>query len=363
MSFQTKDFRSIVAGEINVARSITDKVTDFQPGSVVRTLLEAPAAEMEELYLQMLEGLREAIPVATYLSFDFTKLPAARAHGYVTLAFATALAEDWIVLAGTQFWSADDRLYVSTEQVTWPAGALTIRVPVDADRVGAIGNIVAGGIVRTSLTGYEFIVSNQAITTGRDVESDPERKSRFAQFIASLSRGTINACRFAVASVTIPNADGEIEEYVTRVGELEVAGYVRFWIYSSKGRPTTALIEKAQRALDGWRENNGTIVPGYRPAGVRVEALPMDERTVAMAIQVSMYPGFELDAGVKQKITDLYGSSLRSIAAGGSMHLKTLVENMLAVNGVRLIVPNRTENIYCAPSEALGPGILTITAL
>lgn len=51
MAFQIKDFASIVASQINHARAVSDKITDFQPGSVARTIMEAPAVEIEELYL------------------------------------------------------------------------------------------------------------------------------------------------------------------------------------------------------------------------------------------------------------------------------------------------------------------------
>ena len=50
--FQIKDFASITASMINWLRANTTKVTDFNVGSVVRTMAEASAAEMEELYLQ-----------------------------------------------------------------------------------------------------------------------------------------------------------------------------------------------------------------------------------------------------------------------------------------------------------------------
>ena len=51
MPFQIKDFASITAGMLNHARSVTSKITDFQPGSVARTIMEAPAVEVEELVL------------------------------------------------------------------------------------------------------------------------------------------------------------------------------------------------------------------------------------------------------------------------------------------------------------------------
>ena len=103
MSFQIKDFVSIVASQINHARSVTDKITDYLPGSVARTLIEAPAIEVEELYMQMLLGLRDAIPAATFLSFGFDKLPAARAHGYVSISLDPAPTVPIIVPLGTIF--------------------------------------------------------------------------------------------------------------------------------------------------------------------------------------------------------------------------------------------------------------------
>jgi len=361
--FQIKDFKSVTAGIINRARSVTQKITDYAPGSVARTLMEAPAAEMEELYLQMLLGLRDAIPVATYLSFDFGKLPPSRATGFVAIALDPVPESDTTISAGAVFRSSDGREYRSTEDVAWPAGAESIRVPVESTAVGSAGNIAAGAINSTTLSDRPYAISNPAVTSGRDVETDAEQKARFAGFIQSLSRGTMVGCRFAVASAMLQDADGNVSEYVTRIGELEAPGYVRYWVYSNHGIPSPELLGLAQRMLDGWRNADGSIVQGYRPAGVRVDALPMEERELPMSIQVSMYPGYDLDAATKQRITDVFETEIRAVPAGGSVFLKKLVEKMLAVNGVRLIVPDRTENIYCAASEALIPGQLGIEPL
>ena len=66
MSFQIKDFLSIVASMVNYMRGATSKITDYNVGSVARTMVEAPAIEIDQLYQQMLFGLRDAIPTATY---------------------------------------------------------------------------------------------------------------------------------------------------------------------------------------------------------------------------------------------------------------------------------------------------------
>jgi uncharacterized phage protein gp47/JayE len=271
--------------------------------------------------------------------------------------------EPLVIPLGTVFKTSDGRSYTSTETLIWAADIPIVRVPVQASVVGARGNVAAGAINSSNLTNGVFVVSNSAITSGRDLESDDERRARFAAFVRSLSRGTMEACRYAVGLATRLDSEGGVAEYVTRVGEVEESGYVRFWVYSSTGVPSSALVLAAQRFLDGYVTDSGVIIPGYRPAGVRVDALAMVERSVPLSIRVGMFSGYELNTTVRQAISDIFATSIRAVAPGTTLFLKTLVENLLAVDGVRIIVPDGNENIACSPSEALIPGLLTIQAL
>ena len=363
--FQLKDFASIVASEVNHARSVTDKITDFIPGSVARTLLEAPAVEIEELYMQFFLGLRDAIPVATFRSFGFDKLPAKRAFGYASVASATPLAADIEIPAGTVFSTAAGATYTSTAAVTWAAGAVTVRVPVQADVVGLVGNAAAGVITDCALfppsSGYT--VSNAEISNGADVETDAEREARFAEFVRALSRGTNDACIYAAGTSRVLDADGNIDQFVTRLGFIEIPGRMSIYAYSNRGLASAELLGAGQRILDGYRMEDGTRVPGYRPAGVRVELLAMVERAVPMTIQVEMLPGFDLTSAVEQDLTDTYGTQIRAVQAGETLLIEDLVTALLSVAGVSKVVSESTSNITCSANEALIPGTLTIAPL
>jgi hypothetical protein len=48
--FQLKNFTSIAGAMINHMRGTQSDITDFVIGSKARTLVEAPAIEMDELY-------------------------------------------------------------------------------------------------------------------------------------------------------------------------------------------------------------------------------------------------------------------------------------------------------------------------
>ena len=364
MAFQIKDFASITASQINYARAVTDKITDFQPGSVVRTIMEAPAVEMEELYMQFFLGLRDAIPVATFLSFGFDKLPAALARGFVTVSKVPAPSADQIIPAGTQFSTIDGRIYYSSGEVTWNAGANSVRIDVEASGVGLSGNIAENVIVSSSFFNEDYTIGNSAITTGRDAESDREREARFAEFVKSLSRGTVVACQFAVGGASVLDEDGNISEYVTRVGIHESAGRVSYFLYGSGGVPSDALIEDAQRKLDGHRDNEtGVVTPGYRSAGVRVDALKMVERAISASFSVEMFQGYALTDTVRQSLADVFATAIRGVMPGETLYIGTLVELMLGVSGVRSVVPAVNENIFCAANEALIPGELNISIL
>lgn len=365
MPFQIKDFRSITLSQINHARAATDKITDFIPGSVARTLMEAPAVEIEELYLQMFQGLLEAIPVATYLSFGFDRLPASRAIGVVSISAVEVRDFDMLIPAGSQFLATDGRIYQSTVNVTWVAGNQVVSVPVSYVTTGIVGN-AGEGLIRSSnlFPASTFTISNSAITGGRDEETDAERMARFAEYIGALSRGTVAACMFTVRNTRILDSDGGIFEYVTRVGMVEEPGHVRMFIYSNIGAASDELLALAQARIDGSRDPlTGVITPGVRAAGVEVEVLRVTERPVSMGIKVGMLPGFTLSTAVRQRLTDIFATQVRAIQPGGVLQLGVMVEELLAATGVRAIVPTTGENFSCAADEALTPGTITIEAL
>ena len=80
---QLKNFVSITASLINYIKAAQTTLTDFNVGAVVRTMLEACAREIEELYQQMFLGLKDAIPVAVYNAFGFSALTAQPATGII----------------------------------------------------------------------------------------------------------------------------------------------------------------------------------------------------------------------------------------------------------------------------------------
>lgn len=362
--FQIKDFPSIVAGMINHARGVTTKLTDWLPGSAARTIIEASAVEIEELYHQMFIGLREAIPVSVFQSFGFNKLPSAYGRGFVSISSTTALSSPITIPVGTIFSTQDGRAYKSLTAVTWATGSSLVRISVQAESVGAAYNCSPGTINSAALfSASNFTVSCSAITTGKDVESDDERILRFRDYIKSLSSGTTVACLYAAKNSSLKDELGNLTEYVTKTGLTEIAGYIRIFIYGSGGAPSNELIAEAQRNLDGWIDGSGIPVPGARAGGVRCDIEPMVERSINLAFSVKMIPGYTFGSPVVQALRDELEATLAAAQPNSTLHLGTIIEEMLDVPGVLELVPSTNANIVCAPNETLVVGTFTATEM
>ena len=100
-------------------------LTDFNPGSVVGTLVRAVARELKLLYEQMDQAYRRAfIDEASGAGLDnvvallgVTRNPAIKAQGEVTFFLKAATTRNILVRAGTRVEDAAKRAYVTTADV------------------------------------------------------------------------------------------------------------------------------------------------------------------------------------------------------------------------------------------------------
>lgn len=353
--FQIKNFVSIVAGALNYVRGTTDKITDLQPGSVSRTLIEAPAQEVEELYIQMFNGLLEAIPVATYKSFNFVLLGATYGSGLVTVTTLKTLLQPITVPKGTVFTAKDGRQYASTGEMTWPVSETTIRVPVQALVPGFKGNAAVGEINASPFfPAADFTISNTEITGGTDSETEADRMVRFASYIASLSRGTYESLMYALTTAVIKDDNGVMTEFVTRRGYDYTLGFNHLYIWSNLGAPSTALLNRAQEIITGYQDPvTGQRIPGYSAAGVRTDVGAMSSRNVPMTFLVGMENGVTLTADIRQAVRNAYYSLLGSVQAGEILRPDDVKAAALQVAGVSKVTVSMSSNIVCGQNEVL----------
>jgi uncharacterized phage protein gp47/JayE len=342
--FQLKDFPSIAASMVNHARAIQNKLTDFNIGSVARTMLEAPAVEIEELYQQMFIGLKEGIPVATYSSFGFEKRAAEPAVGVIRFTAGDPAHAGLDIAEGVRAKNAAGTLqFRTTAAASIPAGAMYADVPAVCETPGLAGNVAPGviAVLQDAVTGVSSAANPAWFFGGKEIESDDEQKARFAAFVATLPRGTKAAIEYGARMAVVVDGSGLAIEAVRHAfidepylaDPLAPVGLVDCFIHNGAGGTSAALAAEAKKIIDGYREPDGTPVPGWKAAGVIVNVYAAQEVVVAVdgALSVSKYAVTATAAAQAEAAIAAYFDGLK---IGAPVYASEIIAAVMNVDGV-----------------------------
>jgi hypothetical protein len=333
--FTLKHFNAITAGMINEAigqAALRDPLkrvlTDFFVGSVSRTLLEAVAIEIEQLYFRTFLGIRDAIPVAIFQAFDFDRLPAAAATGNVTFTEAVGATGIITIPQGTVVQTATGIQFETVQSATLDTAAEDdVTVPVQALVAGADGNVGANSITfkKSSIQNIASLTNALPTSGGQDEESDADRKVRFENFISNLTRATRRAVEVgALNEAKITDDDGVILEQVKfarvyepfNVTDNTVAngaagdpenfdvGFFELYIDNGSGTSSTNLVENEAMTHSGSGQFIGAT-------GGAVSTIPV----APFSVTVTMSGGA---GGTRVATDDGAGNMEGDVDAGGA---------------------------------------------
>ena len=357
--FTIRNFDAIALAEINHARATQDTITDFNIGSLVRTLLESPAVELDEFYQLMLSGILDAIPVAVYKAFDFNTQDPGQARGLVTLNFTLPIVDEFTIPVGTIF-NSNTQSYLTETDTLVEQGATSVSFYVICANTGVQGNAQPNAItqVQNYILPNDTAITNEAITSGRDGETDAERMNRFANYVRSLVRGTLFSVVYAGSSAVIRNNTGQVTEYISRISPEESPGHVYLYIWAGNGAPSSALIAAAQLIVDGTEG-----VGGYRADGMRVEVLAMIEQPVDINLSVKVFPGNPTGDVVTALINTALTALIANVNSGGTLYAAAVVDTVLAITGIKEAYLDIDENVSCPVNTVLSLGALAVDYL
>ena len=379
MAFQLKNFQSSVASMINWMKGTQTIITDFNVGAIARTLIEAVAIEIDELYQQMFNGLVESIPVMVYDSFSFNLLAAQNASGIMLLTIS-AQSTATTIPAGTVFISAlNNQSYTTQTSTTLAIGATTANILLVASTAGSIGNIftVSAFTTSASIAGLLSMVVASGFTNGADIETADARKIRFNQYISTLQRGTLQAFTYALQNqAMIYNTDGSLQEQVafvscieplmSNVGTAYASGWTNVYIHNGVNGASTALQTLSANILNGYTSGGGSQVSGYKAAGTVIFMYQANVVTVNVVGTVSALSGYTQD-GVEAAVQSSITNYLSGLDFNAEMSLNTLqivAYSTPGVNSFNLISP--TSNILIPlssyPGAKVMPGTVSVCA-
>lgn len=374
MAFQIKDFRSITASCINWCKAVTTKITDFNVGSVARTLMEAPAIEIEELYQNIFIGLKEAIPVSVFTTFGFEQRAAEAASGIVRFSTGGAPATAQILIpAGTTVRVPGTSLTYATQATAIiQASQSYVDVLVAATAAGVAGNVTAGTITElaTPVNGVSTVTNPAPLLNGRNAETDDERKARFQGYISTLARGTKSAIEYGARQAALTDANGLITEYVAYASVVEPwlgdsakpISMIDVYVHNGASATSPALVAQAQKVIDGYYDDTNTAVPGWKAAGVQVTVRAASDKLVNVAGNLTAYAGY-VEADLIAAATDAVKAYIQGLNVGEKVVLAEIIaiikRDVPGVYNVALTAP--TGDVTCAANEKAIPGTVGLT--
>ena len=280
MALQIKSMYTVLKDLIDWTTARTDKLTDFNIGSGIRTLYEAVAVQLEEFYFRMKQNALYAISTSIYTSFGFDRKSANYATGTVTIAFTRPLPARLVIPKGTVVLTSDtygNIPFEVIEDTTAEVGLVSVPVEVVCKQAGTVGNVPAGAIsqIVTSNPIINNIYNLSAFTNGNDAETAIEHKKRFQHYINTLAKATSNAILYGTLEV-----DGVAGAWV----DDNYIGYAKVYAHNSDGE-----------LPDDLKANILTHLVNYRAAGIEIMVLPIIKVAVDQTIQIMINDNYDTE--------------------------------------------------------------------
>lgn len=309
-------------------RQAAPRLTDRNPGSVLRTLAESFAREYAVLSLQ-LDAVQRGAFLDTAEGHDLDQVVALVgverrsllfAAGEVVLSRGTPAPADVFIPEGMLLSTGEVPAVTvaTTEARTLRAGTLSVAVPVRSEVEGPAGVAAAGTVtvVHRPILGVDGANNPQPITFGGGSETDAQLRRRGARALETGGAATVGALVGALASV-----EG-VREQDVRIVEDHLAF------------PGIVKVAVASQLDDAHAVRAAELIERHRPAGVRVL------HNLRLVPTVSITPGFDDnadEAGPPQaagETADMFfkvGVTAAVTAAGASL---TAVQKSALVAGV-----------------------------
>lgn len=345
---RTRSFTEILSRMIDLTLINSGEINDFSRSSVIYTIYQSIALELEMLGMLNRENVLEGIRTGIYEAFEFPRKEARKAYGEVTINFTSKLARDRVIPQGTEFYSTiegyNQRFEMIEPQVA-KKGLSSVIVKVYATQPGSQGNIPENTLNATRSNLYDIVgVGNsEAFLTGRDKESLEDVKRRFRGYVESRGRATNQAIDYAARKV----------EDITGVYIAEEVGRIKLYAHDGSGNLSKELREEVIK-----------MVENYRPSGIKLDVYPIKKRVLNIEAVMTLQEGVEASEGLIRQVESRIGNHINSKDTSEGFVLMELSSEIMGIDPNLIYdfrISNIDENIYIGPEELLRAGEITVT--
>ncbi len=309
-----KTFDILVQDQVNYTQANTDKITDFNEGSVIITKYGAVATVLEDYYIRSFRRWKTIVRTAIFESFGFEKKDAAKSTGAVQFAANSPVSGDQPIDIGTIIQTADNVQFVTLESAVILDGQTTSALTsVEAVLPGEEGNVKAGTVIVfvVIIDGVDTVTNPTNISGGISEESDADLAARFQTFIKGLPRTTLEGVKAGALEVNGVKFANSVQ---TAACEITV------YIDDGTGSPPQSLIDDT---LDFLLQNN-------KPAGVDILVQSAQVIPTTIAVTATFEP-FTVDVpGEIEKVRNAIANYVNTLDIGGSVIFLRMAELALS---------------------------------
>lgn len=348
---QTKDFNTLVSEQIAAVQGGASSLVDTTIGSILRAVVEAYSAVamwLQGMILNLLIITRASTASGADLDswmadYGVERIAAGFATAQVTFSRFTA-SQQAVIYTGTIVQTSDSSQQytvtadknnanydVDLDGYIIAADIQSIQVPVVAVTAGAAANVAIGGIntIGQPIPYVDSVTNEAAVTNGENEESDVEFRSRFINYISSLSKATKSAIGYAVSSYQtgITYKLFENQQY----DGTERLGYFFAVVDDGTGTPSSELIDTISNRIEavrGFTINFSVFAPVIQYANISMTITTASGYTHAAIVTI-------VDAALTNYVNslglgnDLNYTSLAGVAYGASPAVTNVSSVML----------------------------------
>lgn len=350
-----KKYKDLLDDMISWVVANQSKLTDFNEGSMVRTILESIALLAEQIYIKTRVGFEDGLIDVPFYAFNFEKDAPQKAAGEVIFS-RTGTSGTVDIPIGTLIATADGLQFRTTEAAEITDGNNdSSATDIQAMRAGSLYNVAASTIVIivSPLSGVDSVDNASATSGGLDEESDSAFLDRFQQFIEGLGQANV-AGLIAGAKGIDGVRSASVVEHFPPSSSYNASVYID----DGAGNAPQALLDSVEDVLIG--DGTGTV-PGYKAAGINIQVLAPTKVTVTVTVEVDDDGTVSREA-LEYQIENAITGYINNLLIGEDCVRNKIIEAIIAVTGVAdltLTVPASNTTISGVQIARVGTIVIT----
>lgn len=331
-----------------------DKLTDFNEGSIIHTILDTFCRITERVYIAIRSGFNQGLIMLIYSVFKFKKKSGTYASGKVTFTRASVLDARTVIPSGVKV-SGNGFNFVTTEAGAIEAGEVdSEEITIKAEEAGSDYNLDAGVITSIDSSvpsDISAVTNNSAITGGSNEETDAEVEDRFTKKLAGLSGTNLYGIEDAalsidsVRSVSIKNHKPPLKNVY----------HVSVYVDDGSGTANDELLQAVRKAVEGTETQNGHLAPGVNARYLAPTAVPVN-------FEIEVSTGDVDTAETQAEVKKIIQSYVNSLRIGETVILSTIIAKIRALSYVSdVMIKLPTENFSVNSEQIARFGSAEIT--